>query len=75
MNNFHYTANNIKIGNLDLLSGCLYTNINNTQEYPIIKLVLATINYKRKSNNNKTNFLIFTYSNNKRVTLLNDCDN
>lgn len=35
-NNLHHSANNIGISNMDLLSGCLYTNVDNTQEYPTI---------------------------------------
>lgn len=74
-NNFYHIASNAEIGDLGLLSSCLYTNINNTQEYSIMKLVLAIINYKNRSNNDKINSLIFTYQNNKYITLLNNWDN
>lgn len=56
-NNLHYIPNNVGIGNLNLLSSCLYANIDNTQEYPTIKLVLAITNYKNKFNNKNINFL------------------
>lgn len=34
--NLHYTINNIVIGDSDLLNDSLYTNVDDTWEYPII---------------------------------------
>lgn len=74
-NNLHHTANNIEIGDLGLLSSCLYINVNNIQEYPTMKLVLAISNDKNRSNNDKINSLILTYQNYGRITPLNNWDN
>lgn len=74
-NDLHHTANNARIGDSDLLSGCLYTDVNDTQEHPTMKLVSAITNYKSRSNNDNTNSLILTYQNNGYVTPLNDWDN
>lgn len=40
-NNFHHIVNNIEIDDSGGLSSCLYTNIDDTQEYPTMKLVLT----------------------------------
>lgn len=40
-----------------------------------MKLVLAIINYKNRSNNDNTNFPILIYQNNGCVTPLNDWNN
>lgn len=57
MGNFdNDTIKNKKFVNFGLMISYLNININNTQEYPILKLLLAIINYKNKSNDNNTNF-------------------
>lgn len=71
-NDLHHTVNSAKIGDLGLLGGYLYTNTDDTQEYPIIKLVLIITNYKRKLINEDTNLSIFIYKNNKCIISLNN---
>lgn len=71
-NDLYHATNNTGIGNSDLLSCYLYTNIDNTQKHSIIKLVLAITNHKNKSNNNNTNFPILTYQKNRCITSLNE---
>lgn len=71
-NDFYHVVNNTRIGNLGLLSGYLYTNVNDSQVHLTLKLVLAITNHNSRSNNNNINSSILTYQNNKRVTLLND---
>lgn len=74
-NNLYYVINNVRISNSNLLNGCLYTNTDNTWEYPTIKLVLAIYNYKRKNNNQDVNTPILTYKNPDCVIFLNDSNN
>lgn len=38
-NNLYHTVNSAGIGDSGLLRGCLYTNADDTQEYPTMKLV------------------------------------
>ncbi len=64
--------NNAGISDSGLLSGCLYTDVDETQEHPTMKLVSAITNYKKKSNNEDANISILTYKNSGRVVLLND---
>lgn len=60
-NDLHHIANHIKIGDSGLLSGYLYTNVDDTRENSTIKFVSAITNHKNISNNDKTNSPIFTY--------------
>lgn len=71
-NDFYHAVNSARIGDSGLLSGCLYTNGDDTQEHPIIKLVLAITNYKRKYINEDNNLPILTDKNNGRVIPLNN---
>lgn len=71
-NNLHYVIKNIVIDNSGLWSGCLYIDIDDTCEYPIMKFVLAITNDKNKLNNNYTNFPIFTYQNRGCIFTLNN---
>ena len=73
--NLHYTVNSAKIKNSALLSVCLYTDSDDSQEHPTIKLVLVISNYEKKSNNNNANILILTYKNTRCIIQLNDWDN
>ena len=74
-NNLYHAANNIRIGNSGLLSGCLYIDVNNTREHPTIKLVLAITSHKNRSYNDNTNSPIWIYENNESVTPLNNWNN
>lgn len=74
-NNLHHAINNIKISDFDLLSICLYIDIDDTCKRFIIKFVLAITNHKNKLNNNYTDSLIFTYQNRGRIIFLNDWEN
>lgn len=74
-NNLHYAVNSAGISDSSVLSGCLYTDTDDTQEYLTMKLVSAICNHKRKSNNQDVNTLILTYKNPGRVISLNDWDN
>lgn len=74
-NNLYYTINNTKISNSSILSKFLYTNVNNTWKHPIMKLVSAISNHKRKSNNQEANISIFTYKNAGYIVSLNDWEN
>ncbi len=74
-NNLHHTVSNTRIGDSDLLSGYLYTNTDDTQKHPTMKLVSVITNHKRKSNNEDANIPIFIYKNSGRVVLLNDWEN
>lgn len=60
-NDLYYTVKNQTIGKSGLLISYLNININNIQEHLILKLPLAIINFKSRSNNNNTNFQTFNY--------------
>lgn len=74
-NDLYHTINSTGIDNLGLLSGCLYTNADNTQEHPAIKLVSAITNHKKKSINKNNNSRILIYKNNKCIIFLNNWKN
>lgn len=74
-NDLHYAINNVEIGDSGLLSGCLYTDVDDTWEHPTMKLVSAITNHKNKSNNNFADFPILRYKNGGRVIFLNDWEN
>lgn len=69
---YYIIMNSIIINNSSLLNCYLYTNINNTEEYLIIKLILAITNYKKKFNNKNTNLPILIFKNNKHIISLNN---
>lgn len=69
---YYIIMNSIIINNSSLLNCYLYTNINNTEEYLIIKLILAKTNYKKKFNNKNTNLPILIFKNNKHIISLNN---
>lgn len=46
-NNLYHVINNLKISDL---GNFLYTNIDDTQEHAIMKLILAIINYNKFKN-------------------------
>lgn len=60
-NDPHHTIKSARISDFDLLSNCLYTNIDNNQKHLTIKLVSTISNYKKKSNNQDTNTSIPIY--------------
>lgn len=74
-NNLYYVVNSAEISDFGILNGYLYTDIDNTQEYLIIKLVSAISNHKKKSNNQNVNTLILSYKNLDCIISLNDWDN
>lgn len=63
------------MGDLALLSGCLYINTENTQEHHTIKLILAITNHKKKSINKNNNLPILIFNSNERVIFLNNGEN
>lgn len=71
-NDLHYVVSNTGINDSGLLSGCLYTDVDDTWKYTIMKLVSAITNHKRKSNNKDAYTTILTYKNSGRVIPLND---
>lgn len=74
-NNLHHAINNVGIGDLSLLNGCLYTNIDDIQKHSTMKLVSIITNHKRKSINKNNNLSILIYKNNGYVILLNNWEN
>lgn len=56
-----------------MLSGCLYTDANNTCINPVMKLLSTITNYKTSTILNKyVNLLVLTYRNNGYSIFLND---
>ncbi len=74
-NNLDHAVNNAEISDSGLLSGCLYTDVDDTQEHPPMKLVSAITNHKKKSNNENANIPILSYKNSDRVVRLNNWEN
>lgn len=71
-NELYHVVKNAGLSDSGLLSGCLYSDVDNTQEYHTMKLVSVISNHNRKFINIDTNNPIFTYKNTGGVWLLNN---
>ncbi len=74
-NDLHYAMSNARSSNSDLLSDCLYTYADNTQNHLTMKLVSAITNHKKKSNDEDTNIPILTFKNSGKIIPLYDWEN
>lgn len=74
-NNLHYIIKSIRLIDLGLLSGFLYTNANNAQDHLTKKLVSAIYCHKKKFINIDVNNLILSYKNTGSIILLNNYKN
>ena len=70
-NNLYHSVNSVGISDFSVLSGCLYTDMDDTRKHLTIKLVLAICNHKKKNNNQDVNTPILIYKNPSRVIPLN----
>ena len=59
-NDLYHAIHDVEIHDFGLLSGCLYTDMDDIQNHPTIKLVLAITNHKNKSNRDDANSPILT---------------
>lgn len=65
--------NNANLNDSDLLSGCLYIDINDIQEYLTLKLVFLVTNYKQVvASSEHLDLPILTYKNNECFIPLNN---
>lgn len=72
----HYTVNNANLNDSGLLSGCLYTDTDDAQKHPTMKLISAVTNYKRGADvSDNVDLSILTYKNSRRPIPLNDYEN
>lgn len=75
-NKLHHALGTGGLNDSGILSGCLYTDVYDTQENPTMKLVLAVTNHKRTAASEDTSEIpILTYENNGRPVPLNDWEN
>ena len=76
-NKLHHTFNAAGLNDLGSLSGFLYIHVNNTQEHPTKKLILASIIYKDLETplNLALETPIFTNQNRGYIKPLNDWNN
>ena len=75
-NELHHAVDSGGLNDTGFLSGCLYTDANDTRTHPTMKLVSAVTNYKNKAAlNEHMDLPVLTYINNGRSTPLNDWNN
>lgn len=72
-NEFYHVIDSAGLNDTGILSGCLYTDGNDTWTHPTMKLVSAVTNYKNKVILNKhIDLPVLTYTNNGHFIPLND---
>ena len=75
-NDFHHAISEVDFDQSELLSSCVYTDVNDIRNKFIMKLINVVTNHKRNLRfKNDLNTSILTYQNHDRSTSLNDWKN
>ena len=72
-NDFHHAVSEVDFDQYELLSSCVYTDVNDIRNKLIMKLIAVVTNHKRDFRFKKNlNTSILTYQNHDRSISLND---
>ena len=72
-NNLHHAISTLNLIDDDIFNDCLYTNVNNTRENSLAKLMTVVFNHKRDDNNETFDVeLVVIYESRSRLSILNN---